>query len=89
MYVNRAKLIFVSPLARRRIAETMRKDTALSSRVHRRLKVQLEEIASKEDRSLSQVCEVLLRGGLEAYKKEGATYFHNLLLTRKGRAATD
>jgi hypothetical protein len=67
----------------------MRKDTALSFRVHRRLKEQLEEVASQEGRSLSQVCEVLLRGGLETYKKEGGAYFHHLLSARKGRATTD
>ena len=57
----------------------MRKDTALSFRIPRRLKAELERVALNEGRSLSQVCEALLTGGLTAYKKEGAKYLQRLL----------
>jgi hypothetical protein len=67
----------------------MRKDAALSFRVPQRLKAQLEEVALKEGRSLSQVCEILLRGGCEAYKKEGASYFRSLLSDRKGKLTAE
>jgi hypothetical protein len=52
----------------------MKKDTALSFRVPRRLKTDLEAVAQREGRSLSQICEALLTGGLEIYKKEGSKY---------------
>lgn len=57
----------------------MKKDTALSFRLARRLKSELERVAAVEGRSLSQVCEALLVGGLEAYRKEGAKYLQRLL----------
>lgn len=57
----------------------MRKDTALSFRVPRRLKTDLERVALSEGRSLSQVCEALLAGGLDVYRKEGAKYLQRLL----------
>ena len=49
----------------------MRKDTALSFRIPGHLKTELEKVALNEGRSLAQVCEALLAGGLEIYKKEG------------------
>ena len=49
----------------------MRKDTALSFRIPGDLKAELEKVALSEGRSLAQVCEALLAGGLEIYKKEG------------------
>ena len=61
----------------------MRKDTALSFRIPRRLKAELERTASSEGRSLSQVCEALLVGGLEIYKKEGAKYLRRFLSRQK------
>jgi hypothetical protein len=57
----------------------MRKDTALSLRVPRRLKADLEKVALSEGRSLSQVSEALLAGGLDVYKKEGPKYLQRLL----------
>lgn len=48
------------------------------------LKKQLQQIAQREERSISQVCEVLLRGGVAAYQKEGAKYLQRLLSGRKG-----
>lgn len=61
----------------------MRKDTALSVRIPSRLKTQLEHVARKESRTLSQICEALLSGGLEAYKEEGATYLQRLLASQR------
>jgi hypothetical protein len=49
----------------------MKKDTALSFRVPRRLKAELQKVALIEGRSLAQVCEALLGGGLEIYNVEG------------------
>ena len=66
----------------------MRKDAALSFRVPRRLKAELERIASVEGRSLAQVCEALLGGGVEIYKDEGAKYIQRLLSRQKKDAST-
>jgi hypothetical protein len=61
----------------------MRKDTALSFRVPHRLKAELQKIASMEGRSLAQVCEALLGGGLEIYKVEGPKFLQRLLSRQK------
>lgn len=46
----------------------------LGIRIDPELKRSLEEIGDAEVRSVSQVCELLLRKGVDAYKKEGAKY---------------
>lgn len=61
----------------------MRKDTALSFRVPKRLKSELEKVSLNEGRSVSQVCEALLAGGLDVYKKEGPKYLQSLLSRQK------
>jgi hypothetical protein len=61
----------------------MRKDAALSFRVPRGLKTDLERVALNEGRSLSQVCEALLAGGLDVYKREGPKYLQRLFSPRK------
>ena len=61
----------------------MRKAAALSFRIPRRLKAELEKVALQEGRSLSQVCEALLGGGLEAYRKEGPKYLQHFLSHQK------
>jgi hypothetical protein len=65
----------------------VRKDTALSFRVPRRLKADLEKVALSEGRSLSQVCEALLAGALDVYRKEGAKYLKRLLSRQKKDAS--
>ncbi len=64
----------------------MRKDAALSFRIPLRLKAELEKVAWLEGRSLSQVCEALLGGGLEDYKKEGPKYIQRVLAQRRPKA---
>lgn len=61
----------------------MRKDTALSFRIPGRLKMELEKVALSEGRSLAQVCEALLTGGLEIYKKDGSKYLQRFLSRQK------
>jgi len=46
----------------------------LGIRIDPELKRALEEIGDAEARSVSQVCELLLGKGVDAYKKEGARY---------------
>jgi hypothetical protein len=61
----------------------MRKDAALSFRVPRRLKAEIQKAALMEGRSLAQVCEALLNGGLEVYRREGPKYFQRLISRQK------
>jgi hypothetical protein len=49
------------------------------------LKKEIEEIARREQRSVSQICELLLRGGVDAYKKDGPEYVQRLLASQKPR----
>jgi hypothetical protein len=49
----------------------------LGIRIDPELKKALEEIGNSEERSVSQICELLLRKGVEAYKKEGPQYLRH------------
>ena len=57
----------------------MAKDTALSFRITKALKGELEKVSLNEGRSISQVCEALLNGGLESYKEEGSSYLQRFI----------
>ena len=62
----------------------MVKSAFLGLRVNPELRKQLEQIAQREERSISQVCAVLLRGGVMAYQKRGSKYLQRLLSEGKG-----
>jgi hypothetical protein len=55
------------------------KDERIGFRVPSEVKSALSQIAKKEGRSLAQVCELFLRGGIIEYEREGAGYLHRLL----------
>jgi hypothetical protein len=59
------------------------KDERIGFRVSSEIKTALLHIARKEGRSLAQVCEVLLRGGIHEYDKEGSPYIQRLLIRAK------
>jgi predicted transcriptional regulator len=61
----------------------MTKETRLTFRVRSELKKSLEAIAAKEARSVAQVCEVILQGGVVAYQKEGTKYLQGLIAGQK------
>jgi hypothetical protein len=61
----------------------MRKDTALSFRIPKPLKTELERVAVMEGRSLSQICEMFLTVGFDAYKKNGTKLMKQYFLRRK------
>ena len=61
----------------------MAKKAFLGFRLNPELKRQLEEIAETEERSISQVCEMILRKGTEAYRKEGPKYLDRLISRQK------
>lgn len=43
-------------------------------RINPELKQNLEDIAAHEERSVAQICELMLRTGVDAYRKEGSKY---------------
>ena len=55
------------------------KDERIGVRVPKETKVALQNIAKKEGRSLAQVCELLLKGGIVEYEREGPDYLRRLL----------
>ena len=55
------------------------KDERIGFRVSGEIKVALLKIAKKEGRSLAQVCELLLRGGIHEYEREGSRYLHRFV----------
>lgn len=58
------------------------KDKRLSFRVRSELKTKLESIAAAEGRSVAQICDAFLQGGVIAYSKEGTRYFRRFLARR-------
>jgi|GEM_PF-984826 hypothetical protein len=64
----------------------MTKETRLTFRVRSELKKSIEAIAAREGRSVAQVCEVILQGGVVTYQKEGSKYLQNLILDQKVKA---
>ncbi len=61
----------------------MAKKAFLGFRLNPELKKQLEEIALAEERSISQVCEMLLRKGAAGYQKKGPKYLQRFLSRQK------
>jgi hypothetical protein len=58
---------------------TMKKSAPLAFRIPDDLKKGLEQIAHREARSVSQICQILLTIGTEAYNKEGSKYLQTYL----------
>jgi hypothetical protein len=59
----------------------------LAFRINPDLKQQIEEIADEEQRSISQICELFLKGAVEDYKKDGPQYIQRLLAKQKHKAS--
>jgi hypothetical protein len=57
----------------------MKKNAPLAFRISAELKKTLQQMANREARSISQICEILLTMGAEAYSKEGSKYLHRYL----------
>lgn len=62
-----------------------RKDAPLAFRVPAELKQELQRIADNEARSISQICEILLRIGAQHYEKEGARFLQRYLERLKSK----
>ena len=57
----------------------MKKDAPLAFRIPADLKKKLQRASKQEARSLSQICELLLRIGVEEYDREGHRYLQKVL----------
>lgn len=62
------------------------KDQRIGFRVSSEIKTALLQIAKKEGRSVAQICELFLRGGINEYDKEGPGYLHRLLTRSKEKS---
>lgn len=62
------------------------KEERIGFRVSGEVKAALLQIARKEGRSVAQVCELFLRGGIIEYEKDGSTYLHRLLARSKEKS---
>jgi predicted DNA-binding protein len=61
----------------------MKKNAPLAFRIPAELKERLQVVAKREERSLSQVCEMMLRLGVEGCEKEGPKYLQRYLSRQK------
>ncbi len=59
------------------------KNDHIGFRLPKTLKKELNEIAEREGRTLSQLCEIFVSGGLEIYKREGSRYVQRLVSQQK------
>jgi hypothetical protein len=59
------------------------KDDRIGFRIPREIKVTLSEIAKKEGRSVAQICELLLKGGIQQYEREGSKYLHRFVARKE------
>jgi hypothetical protein len=57
----------------------------LAFRVSSALRDEIHGIAVSEARSISQICELLLAEGVEAYKKDGPKFIQRLVAKQKLR----
>ena len=58
----------------------------IAFRVDPELKSDIQRIADDEQRSISQICELLLYEGVEAYKKDGPKFVQRLIVKQRLRA---
>jgi hypothetical protein len=62
------------------------KDERIGVRVPKEIKVALQGIARKEGRSLAQICELLLKGGIVEYESDGPDYLRRLLTRPRAKS---
>lgn len=66
---------------------TVARKIFLGIRIDPELKKALEEVGNTEERSVSQICELLLRKGIDAYKGEGPKYLQRCFSQKSKRTA--
>jgi hypothetical protein len=55
------------------------KNEQIGFRLSANLKRELHDIAKREGRTLSQICEIFVAGGIQAYRREGPKYVQRLV----------
>jgi hypothetical protein len=55
----------------------------IKDRLSANLKRELQDVARREERTLLQICEMFVAGGLESFRKEGVKYLQRLLVHQK------
>ena len=61
----------------------------LGIRINPELKKTLEQVADAEERSVAQICELLLRTGIDAYKKNGTKYLQRSMSRQKKEGSSE
>ena len=51
----------------------------------RHMRRDIQRIADEEQRTITQICEMLLNEGIEAYKKEGPKFIQRLIAKQKSK----
>ena len=62
------------------------KEERIGFRVSAEVKAAMLQIARKEGRSVAQICELFLTGGIGEYEKDGSAYLHRLLAKSKEKS---
>jgi hypothetical protein len=62
------------------------KEERIGFRVSGEVKAALLQIARKEGRSVAQICELFLRGGISEYEEDGSAYLYRLLEKSKEKS---
>ena len=65
------------------------KNEQIGFRLPANLKRELHDIAKREGRTLSQICEIFVAGGMQAYRKEGPKYMQRLVSHQKKEEHSD
>jgi hypothetical protein len=82
--IMQSRFVLFSLGMRRYIAKVARTGF-LVFRVNPELRHDIQQIADEEQRTITQVCEMLLHEGVEAYKKEGPKFMQRLVAKQKSR----
>jgi len=61
----------------------------LGIRINPELKKALEQVADAEERSVAQICELLLRTGIDGYKKNGTKYLQRSMSHQKKEGSSE
>jgi hypothetical protein len=61
----------------------------LGIRINPELKKALEQVAEAEERSVAQICELLLRTGIDAYKTNGTKYLQRSMTRQKKEGSSE
>ncbi len=86
MYYSRRQCELALPrIPSERYISDVARTSSLVFRVDPALRRDIQRIADEEQRTITQVCEMLLYEGVDAYEKEGAKFMQRLVERQKTR----